>query len=64
MSLQGLYPVVREDAAQMAALQIQAEFGAALAGSPEEFETAMEQYLTKQARPNMWHLRPGDMLPC
>jgi len=46
--LQGLYPVVREDAAQLAALQIQAEHGAALVDSPEEFESALEQYLTKQ----------------
>ena len=47
-TVQGLYPVVREDAAQMAALQIQAEHGAALADSPEEFESALETYVTKQ----------------
>ena len=45
-----MIPVVREDAAQMAALQIQAEHGAALADSPEEFEFALEKYVTKQVR--------------
>ena len=42
--------MVREDAAQLAALQIQAEHGAALVESPEEFESALEQYLTKPVR--------------
>ncbi len=53
---QGMYPVVREDAAQMAALQMQAEHGPALAEDPEAFEASLEKVLTKQARPNVWHL--------
>ena len=44
-----MYPVVREDAAQMAALQMQAEHGPALAEDPEAFEASLEKVLTKQA---------------
>lgn len=61
-SVQGLYPVVREDAAQMAALQIQEEYSSALADSPEEFETAMERYLNTQVcyvMHEMCRLRPS-----
>ena len=50
--------MVREDAAQMAALQIQAEHGASLVDRTEEFESAMEQYLTKQVRCRMRKLLP------
>ena len=52
---QGMYPVVREDAAQMAALQMQAEHGPALAEDPEAFEASLEKVLTKQARPDAGH---------
>ena len=45
---QGMYPVVREDAAQMAALQMQAEHGPALAGDPDGFEDALGKVVTKQ----------------
>ena len=58
---QGMYPVVREDAAQMAALQMQAEHGPALAEDPEAFEASLEKVLTKQARPDAWHLTPSQL---
>jgi len=54
---QGMYPVVREDAAQMAALQMQAEHGPALAKDPEAFEASLEKVLTKQARFDAWRWR-------
>ena len=68
-----MYPVVREDAAQMAALQMQAEHGPALAEDPEAFEASLEKVLTKQARMRrgVWYqtpvLRspyPSEELPC
>ncbi|KAJ9511982.1 hypothetical protein QJQ45_004434 [Haematococcus lacustris] len=46
--LQGNYPVVREDAAQMSALQIQAEHGSGLAENEEMLMTCIEKYVTKQ----------------
>lgn len=46
--LQGQYPVIREDAAQMCALQMQAEFGPTLANSSAEFDSALEKFLVKQ----------------
>ena len=46
--LAGQYPVVREDAAQMAALQMQAENGPTLADDPSGFEGALERFIVKQ----------------
>lgn len=46
--LQGNYPVVRDDAAQLAALQLQAESGPSLDDNPEAFLAGVEQYITKQ----------------
>jgi hypothetical protein len=45
---QGQYPVIREDAAQMCALQMQAEHGASLAGDNAAFEAALEKYMVRQ----------------
>jgi FERM central domain len=45
---QGNYPVVMEDAAQMAALQIHAEFGPTLLNNAEAMEGAIERFVTKQ----------------
>ncbi len=47
--LSGQYPVVREDAAQMAALQMQAEYGPTLVDSSELFDGAMEKCVVKAA---------------
>jgi len=46
--LAGNYPVVREDAAQMCALQMQAESGPAMLDSPDALETAIERFVHKQ----------------
>lgn len=46
--LAGQYPVIREDAAQMAALQMQAEHGPTLGGDAAGFEAALEKYMVKQ----------------
>ncbi|KAL4428851.1 hypothetical protein ABPG77_005289 [Micractinium sp. CCAP 211/92] len=46
--LQGQYPVIREDAAQMCALQMQAEHGPTLGDDPAAFEAALEKYMVKQ----------------
>ena len=46
--LAGNYPVVREDAAQMCALQMQAEAGPTMLDSPESLETAIERFIHKQ----------------
>lgn len=46
--LQGNYPVVREDAAQMAALQIQAEHASTLIENDEAILQCIEKYITKQ----------------
>ena len=48
--LSGNYPVVREDAAQMASLQMQAEAGSCMLDAPELVEGAVERFVTKQAR--------------
>lgn len=49
--LQGNYPVVREDAAQMCALQIQAEYGPTLIDNDEAIMQCIEtKYVTKQVR--------------
>ncbi len=45
---QGQYPVIREDAAQMCALQMQAEHGPTLASDSAGFEAALEKYMVKQ----------------
>ena len=37
-----------EDAAQMAALQMHAEFGSTLQDAPEAFEAALERFITTQ----------------
>lgn len=46
--LQGQYPVIREDAAQMCALQMQAEYGPTLASNTSEFDAALEKFMVKQ----------------
>ena len=48
--LSGNYPVVREDAAQMCSLQMQAEAGSTMLDAPELVEGAVERFVTKQAR--------------
>jgi hypothetical protein len=48
--LAGNYPVVREDAAQMCALQMQAEGGPTAVDGPEALEAAIERFVHKQAR--------------
>lgn len=47
-AVQGQYPVIIEDASQMAALQIHAEFGATLLGDEDGFESAIEQFITNE----------------
>jgi len=46
--LNGNYPVVREDAAQMCSLQIQAECGSTLLENDEAITSNIEKYITKQ----------------
>uniref|UniRef100_A0A383VU44 Kinesin motor domain-containing protein n=1 Tax=Tetradesmus obliquus TaxID=3088 RepID=A0A383VU44_TETOB len=46
--LAGNYPVVREDAAQMAALQLHAEHGPGLDLDPEAFMAGIERFVTRQ----------------
>ncbi|KAG2501877.1 hypothetical protein HYH03_000375 [Edaphochlamys debaryana] len=46
--LQGNYPVVREDASQMCALQIQAEHASTLNDNEEQIMLCIEKYITKQ----------------
>eukprot|EP00878_Enallax_costatus_P046449 GHUV01056457.1.p1 GENE.GHUV01056457.1~~GHUV01056457.1.p1 ORF type:complete len:126 (-),score=19.16 GHUV01056457.1:543-920(-) len=46
--LAGNYPVVREDAAQMAALQIHAEHGPGLDQDPDCFMAGIERFVTRQ----------------
>lgn len=48
--LKGNYPVVRDDAAQLCALQIAAARGAGLEKPGEEFSTEVENYLEKRIR--------------
>ena len=48
--LQGQYPVVRDDAAQMCALQMQAEYGPTLAEDSATFVQALEKYMVKQVQ--------------
>ena len=48
--LQGNYPVVREDASQMCALQMQAEAGPTLLDQPDGLETYLEKFIVKQVR--------------
>lgn len=45
--LAGNYPVVREDAAQMCALQMQAE---ASSHNASDLDAALERWITKQVR--------------
>eukprot|EP00890_Picochlorum_soloecismus_P006002 jgi/Picsp_1/6402/NSC_03750-R1_kinesin-like calmodulin binding protein len=56
--LNGQYPVIRDDASQMTALQLHAEHGPTLAGDAKEFESALEQFMPKSvltSRPrNEW----------
>lgn len=55
--LQGNYPVVRDDAAQMCALQIQAEHASTLLDNIELISACMEKYITKQVlmtKPGEW----------
>ena len=42
--------MIREDAAQMCALQMQAEYGPTLASNSAEFDSALEKFLVKQVR--------------
>ncbi|KAF5825692.1 hypothetical protein DUNSADRAFT_7534, partial [Dunaliella salina] len=46
--LMGNYPVVREDAAQMCALQMQAEFASSLGDDEEGLLSCIERFITKQ----------------
>uniref|UniRef100_A0A7S0R8D5 Kinesin-like protein n=1 Tax=Pyramimonas obovata TaxID=1411642 RepID=A0A7S0R8D5_9CHLO len=46
--LQGNYPVGRDDAAQLAALQMQAEMDSVLKEPPEALSACVEKYITKQ----------------
>lgn len=46
--LAGNYPVVREDAAQMCALQMQAEAGPTMLDSADSLENAIERFIHKQ----------------
>ena len=48
--LQGNYPVVREDASQMCALQMQAEAGPTLLDQPDGLEPFLEKFIVKQVR--------------
>jgi hypothetical protein len=45
---QGNYPVVREDAAQMCALQVQAEHASTLLDNEDGLLQCIEKYITKQ----------------
>jgi hypothetical protein len=47
---QGNYPVVREDASQMCALQVQAEHASTLMDSEDQLLLCIEKYITKQVR--------------
>ena len=49
--LAGSYPVAKEDAAQLCALQIQAELGATLRDREDALEGLLEKYMTKQVVP-------------
>lgn len=46
--LQGNYPVGRDDAAQLSALQIQAEVGSVLKDNEDALASCVEKYITKQ----------------
>ena len=46
--LVGNYPVVRDDAAQMCALQMQAECGPHLPTTPESLDAAVDKFVVKQ----------------
>lgn len=46
--IQGHYPVVKEDAAQLCALQMQAEHGADLLDDDQGIMASIEKYITKQ----------------
>lgn len=48
--LQGNYPVVRDDAAQMCALQMQADAGPTYLESIDNIEQAVEKFITKPVR--------------
>ena len=48
--LQGQYPVIREDAAQMCALQMHAEHGSSLLEDQPGFEAALDRYMVKEVR--------------
>ena len=50
--LTGAYPVVRDDAAQMCALQMQAECGPNLSTSTEALDAAIEKFVVKQVTPS------------
>lgn len=49
--LQGNYPVVREDASQMCALQMQAEAGPTLLDQADGLEPYLEKFIVKQVPP-------------
>ncbi len=46
--LQGNYPVAKEDAAHVCALQMQAEFASTLADDEDAILASIEKYITKQ----------------
>lgn len=45
--LQGQYPVIREDAAQMCALQLHSDYGPTLLSEQTEFESALEKFIVR-----------------
>eukprot|EP00204_Picochlorum_oklahomense_P000034 CAMPEP_0118798274 /NCGR_PEP_ID=MMETSP1161-20130426/689_1 /TAXON_ID=249345 /ORGANISM="Picochlorum oklahomensis, Strain CCMP2329" /LENGTH=1157 /DNA_ID=CAMNT_0006725649 /DNA_START=176 /DNA_END=3649 /DNA_ORIENTATION=+ len=45
--IHGQYPVIRDDAAQMCALQIQAEHGPGFDSDAKEFDAVIDQYMVK-----------------
>jgi len=49
--LQGNYPVVREDASQMCALQMQADAGPTILDQSDGLEPYLEKFIVRQ----VWH---------
>ncbi len=61
---QGNYPVVREDASQMCALQIQAEHASTLNDNEEQVMNCIEKYITKQVRLRSWTQQASECTRC
>lgn len=62
--LQGNYPVVREDASQMCALQMQAEAGPTLLDQPDGLEPYLEKFIVKQVGSHtpQWLMTAGSRI--